>query len=119
MSSTNGVFSGATFPLQTFVGHEFELRELPSEKTGVCDSPDQTCRSATFVISENDNQGTSVRLRQVLLVSPRFSVFRLSTALTGHLSVGDTTTTIMLHNSHDSQLPPSLKILRLSSPTTK
>lgn len=61
LMSTNGVVPGATFPLQTYVGHEFEMREVPSEKTGVCDSPDQTCRSTTFVISENDNQGTSVR----------------------------------------------------------
>ena len=51
------VLFGATFPLNTFVGHEFEMREVPSEKTGVCKSPDQTCRQASFVISENDDQG--------------------------------------------------------------
>jgi predicted GIY-YIG superfamily endonuclease len=54
--SKSPVLLGATFPLNTFVGHEFEMREVPSEKTGVCRSPDQTCRQASFVISENDNQ---------------------------------------------------------------
>lgn len=60
LMSTNPVLFGATFPLQTFVGHEFEMRELPSENTGVCKSADQTCRQASFVISENDDQGMSV-----------------------------------------------------------
>lgn len=59
LMSTNPVRFGATFPLQTFVGHEFEMRELPSEKTGDCKSADQTCRQASFVISENDDQGMS------------------------------------------------------------
>lgn len=57
LMSKSPVLFGATFPLNTFVGHEFELRELPSVKTGVCKSPDQTCRQASFVISENDDQG--------------------------------------------------------------
>lgn len=55
--SSNPVMFGATFPLQTYVGHEFEMRELPSDKTGTCHSADQTCRQATFKISENDDQG--------------------------------------------------------------
>jgi hypothetical protein len=57
LMSKSPVLLGATFPLNTFVGHEFEMREVPSEKTGVCRSPDQTCRQASFVISDNDNQG--------------------------------------------------------------
>lgn len=56
LMSTNPVLFGATFPLNTYVGHEFEMREVPSDKTGVCKSPDQTCRQAAFKISENDDQ---------------------------------------------------------------
>jgi len=54
--SSDPVLFGATFPLNTFVGHEFEMRELPSEKTGACKSEDQVCRQASFVVSENDDQ---------------------------------------------------------------
>lgn len=52
LMSSSPVVPGASFPLQTFVGHEFEMRE-----TGECKS--QTCRMATFAISENDEQGTT------------------------------------------------------------
>jgi hypothetical protein len=69
LMSTNPVLFGATFPLQTFVGHEFELRELPSEKTGECKSADQTCRQAGFVISENDDQGAFRCLMDCVIVS--------------------------------------------------
>lgn len=51
------VFDGATFPLNTYVGHTFQLREVPNEHTGVCESEDQTCRVATFTVTENDDQG--------------------------------------------------------------
>jgi hypothetical protein len=36
------------------VGHEFEVRELPGSKTGVC--KDQVCRHSYFKVSENDDQ---------------------------------------------------------------
>ena len=55
MSSPN-VMNGASFPLNSFAGHEFEIRELPSTNTGVCKSEDQVCRSAYFAVSENDDQ---------------------------------------------------------------
>lgn len=50
------ILNGADFSLNSFVGHEFELREMPSKSTGVCKSPDQTCRNAFFVVSENEDQ---------------------------------------------------------------
>ena len=50
------VMNGASFPLNSYVGHEFEVRELPSEATGECKSEDQTCRSTYFVVSENNAQ---------------------------------------------------------------
>lgn len=51
------VVPGARFPLQTYVGHEFEMRELPFEKTGECNSTEKTCRITSFVVSDNDDQG--------------------------------------------------------------
>ena len=66
LMSPSGVLAGATFPLQSYVGHEFELRELPSSKTGVCNSPDQTCRIASFKVSENDDQ--------IARLSPEFEI---------------------------------------------
>jgi len=59
MSSPN-VMNGATFNLNSFAGHEFEVRELPSVATGVCKSEDQTCHSAFFAVSENDDQTITV-----------------------------------------------------------
>jgi hypothetical protein len=53
------VVSGADFPLDSYVGHTFEARELPNKKTGECqsssDSPGE-CHRAVFSVSENDNQ---------------------------------------------------------------
>ena len=58
MSAPN-VMNGASFPLNSFIGHEFEVRELPSVATGVCQSEDQTCRTALFPVSGNDDQSKS------------------------------------------------------------
>jgi hypothetical protein len=54
LMSTPFIYDGATFPLQTYVGHEFEVRELPSTKTGECG--DETCKIGLFAISGNDDQ---------------------------------------------------------------
>lgn len=43
------------FEMGTFKGHQFEIHEIPSEDTGVCESSeDQTCKFNRFVISEKD-----------------------------------------------------------------
>jgi len=55
MSSPN-VLNGASFNLNSFVGHEFEIRELPSSKTGVCKGSDQTCRTNYLAVTENSEQ---------------------------------------------------------------
>ena len=60
MSSPN-ILSGASFPLNSFVGHEFEARELPSEKTGYCKSADKICKIASFAVSANSDQGKSCK----------------------------------------------------------
>lgn len=54
------VFSGAAMPLNTYIGHEFEIKEVPSAVTGLCKSPDQVCRTARFKVTENDNQVATV-----------------------------------------------------------
>ena len=48
------VVSGAEFPLDSYVGHEFEVRELASDSNGAC--RDQVCRQTYFQVSENDEQ---------------------------------------------------------------
>lgn len=49
------VMHGASFPLNSFVGHEFEVRETPAI-TGLCKSADQVCRTLSFVVSPGDEQ---------------------------------------------------------------
>jgi len=50
------VMNGANFPLNSFVGHEFEVRELPSASTGLCKSEGQVCRTTLFTVSPGDEQ---------------------------------------------------------------
>ena len=50
------IANGGDFALNSFIGHEFEVRELPSTRTGNCESEDQTCRNGFFVVSGNDDQ---------------------------------------------------------------
>lgn len=50
------IMNGADFALNSFVGHEFELREMPSPSTGMCKSKDQVCRNGFFAVSENEDQ---------------------------------------------------------------
>ena len=54
--STPDIANGGDFGLNSYIGHEFEVRELPSTRTGNCESEDQTCRNGFFVVSENDDQ---------------------------------------------------------------
>ena len=59
LMSDPAIFNGASFPLNSFVGHAFEVREVPSPSTGKCSrAPDQKCRSAFFEVSAGDEQGT-------------------------------------------------------------
>jgi hypothetical protein len=48
---------GSEFPVDSFEGHEFEIRELPDQRSGLCSSaPDQSCGVKYFVVSENNDQ---------------------------------------------------------------
>lgn len=55
MSSPH-ILNGGDFSLDSYIGHEFEARELPSAKSGVCNRDDQTCGTGLFAVSENDEQ---------------------------------------------------------------
>jgi hypothetical protein len=52
-----GLLPGKDMDVQTFFGHEFEVREIPSKITNSCNNEDQVCRSATFVVTNQEPQG--------------------------------------------------------------
>jgi 2OG-Fe(II) oxygenase superfamily len=63
LMTSPSLVNGAEFPLDSFVGHAFEAREVPSKKTGQCgmsnssdDSGPGVCRRAPFEVSANDDQ---------------------------------------------------------------
>ena len=58
-----GLPDDAQTPFYSFVGHEFEIREMPATETGECGNENDVCRSTTFVVSEDQSECT-------LLVSP-------------------------------------------------
>lgn len=58
--TTPDIMNGATFPLDSFVGHEFEVREVPATSTGLCKSEDQVCRTLLFSVSPGDEQTFTV-----------------------------------------------------------
>jgi len=60
LMSNPDIMSGADFNLNSFIGHEFEVREKPSIRTGVCKSEDQTCRNHFLKVSENNDQVATV-----------------------------------------------------------
>lgn len=61
--STPNVLNGASFNLNSFIGHEFEIRELPSSKTGTCKGEEQTCRTNYLAVTENSEQSKYSRSR--------------------------------------------------------
>jgi hypothetical protein len=57
LQSEPDILDGASLELDSFVGHTFEVRELPAKKTRVCAGDDQTCRVNHFTVSGNSDQG--------------------------------------------------------------
>ena len=47
-------------PLNSFMGHEFQLRELADDQTGECNSQDKTCRMTSFHVQATESQFYSV-----------------------------------------------------------
>jgi len=50
------VSAGSTANLNSFMTHSFELREVPSTKTGECSGDDNDCKAVRFTVNENENQ---------------------------------------------------------------
>mmetsp|Transcript_33688 Transcript_33688/g.81667 ORF Transcript_33688/g.81667 Transcript_33688/m.81667 type:complete len:465 (+) Transcript_33688:359-1753(+) len=61
------IMHGANFPLNSFVGHEFEVREFPSASTGLCKSEDQVCRTTLFEVSPGDEQTFTINKKFELI----------------------------------------------------
>lgn len=56
MSDEQGIMPGADFPLNSFVGHEFNAHEQPPQPGTACLNIEQTCRQASFQVSDSDEQ---------------------------------------------------------------
>ncbi|KAL7489216.1 hypothetical protein ACHAW6_014786 [Cyclotella cf. meneghiniana] len=56
LQSTPDVLAGASFALNSYVGHTFQVRELPGKKTGVCEGESQQCRIEQFTVNSNSDQ---------------------------------------------------------------
>ena len=60
------IFHGASFTVNSYVGHKFQARELKSDKTGLCGGAiaggvgngegDKHCYIGYFTVNENDDQ---------------------------------------------------------------
>jgi len=55
------LFNGASFNLNSFRTHHFEVRELPGARSGVCAGPEQQCRVGYYTVNDNDDQVVFVR----------------------------------------------------------
>lgn len=51
-----GIFFGSDTGISSYIGHSFEIQELPNEKTKKCVR--KTCRKAYFTVSSNEDQCT-------------------------------------------------------------
>lgn len=56
LMSTPDVMPGADFPLDSFVGHAFAVKELPASDGTCHKAPKGVCRETKFAVSENDDQ---------------------------------------------------------------
>ena len=62
LQSTPDILHGASFALNSFVGHTFQVRELAAKKTGLCGGEDETCRVDHFTVNANQDQGEFISL---------------------------------------------------------
>lgn len=61
LMSSPYVVTGADFPLESYVGHEFEAREMGDTATGTCNkAADKVCRHVFFAVTDNDEQSARV-----------------------------------------------------------
>jgi hypothetical protein len=57
LQSTPDILAGASFALNSFASHSFQVRELPAKKTGECEGSGGECRVDHFSVNENHDQG--------------------------------------------------------------
>ena len=57
LQSTPDILHGASFALNSYVSHTFQVRELPAKKTGVCSGEGKVCRIDHFTVNSNQDQG--------------------------------------------------------------
>jgi hypothetical protein len=57
LQSDPEIMDGTSLDLNSFVGHDFEVRELPAKSSGVCGGEDETCRVDYFTVNPNNDQG--------------------------------------------------------------
>ncbi len=67
-TAEGGVLFGTESGLNSFIGHEFEVHELPSKKTGTCGGEGGVCRKGHFQVNANDDQCKSFTLLLLLCV---------------------------------------------------
>jgi hypothetical protein len=64
LMSSPTIRAGADFSINTFVAHEFQVREMPDAATGSCagggGAAPETCRTVLFQITKNDDQIVTV-----------------------------------------------------------
>jgi len=58
--STSAVFDGATLTLNSYVSHAFEAIEVPKKNQEFCSGKKGTCQSASFAVTDSDNQVINV-----------------------------------------------------------
>ncbi|KAL9188102.1 hypothetical protein ACHAXT_006480 [Thalassiosira profunda] len=61
LQSTPDILHGASFALNSYVGHAFQVRELPAKKTGVCGGESEECRVDHFTVNANQDQIVLIR----------------------------------------------------------
>eukprot|EP00581_Thalassiosira_minuscula_P013298 CAMPEP_0183711822 /NCGR_PEP_ID=MMETSP0737-20130205/7199_1 /TAXON_ID=385413 /ORGANISM="Thalassiosira miniscula, Strain CCMP1093" /LENGTH=461 /DNA_ID=CAMNT_0025940389 /DNA_START=65 /DNA_END=1450 /DNA_ORIENTATION=+ len=61
LQSTPDILHGANFALNSYIGHTFEVRELPAKKTGVCGGEEESCRVDYFTVNSNQDQVIMIR----------------------------------------------------------
>eukprot|EP00804_Cyclotella_cryptica_P029451 CCRYP_011270-RA/>CCRYP_011270-RA protein AED:0.18 eAED:0.18 QI:2826/1/1/1/0.75/0.4/5/1530/114 len=57
LQSKPDILNGASLNLNSYVGHTFQVRELPGKVSGVCAGENQQCRIEHFTVNANENQG--------------------------------------------------------------
>ena len=64
-NTEGGIVHGADAPISSYIGHTFEVQELPKLKTGKCEQ--EECRRTRFTVSSNEGQGTCLLCVQTQL----------------------------------------------------